>query len=125
MVRRDRANTVVLDADDFAAIHVDEGDDALDRTCIAVVRGTRAEIGESAADAAAIVAGRDKVAGGPGIDLDKFEVGEDYGWNDLVDDLEIIEIPGNHISVFHAENIDAIAAAFRGALDAVVSRTVV
>lgn len=47
---------------------------------------------------------------------DKYELGEDYGWNELVDELEIIDIPGNHVSVFHKENIDAIAAAFRGAL---------
>lgn len=52
---------------------------------------------------------------------DKFELGEDYGWIDLVDELEIIDIPGNHVSVFHKENIDAIAAAFRKALDGVAT----
>ncbi len=48
---------------------------------------------------------------------DKFDIGEDYGWNDLVDELDIVDIPGNHISVFHKENVEAIAAAFREALD--------
>ncbi len=43
-------------------------------------------------------------------------MGDDYGWNDLVDELEIIDVPGNHVSVFHNDNIDAIAAAFRTAL---------
>lgn len=47
---------------------------------------------------------------------DKFELGPDYGWVDLVDDLEIVDVPGNHISLFHEENIDRIAAAFRAAL---------
>jgi len=51
---------------------------------------------------------------------DKYELGEDYGWNELVDELDIIDIPGNHVSVFHKENIDAIAAAFRGALAGVI-----
>ena len=48
---------------------------------------------------------------------DKFEIGDGYGWNDLVDELEIVDVPGNHISIFHSENIDAVAAAFRGALE--------
>lgn len=52
---------------------------------------------------------------------DKYELGEDYGWNELVDELEIVDIPGNHVTVFHKENIDAIAAAFRGALDQIKS----
>lgn len=47
---------------------------------------------------------------------DKYELGGDYGWDALVDDLEIIDVPGNHVTVFHRENIDAIGAAFRGAL---------
>ncbi len=51
---------------------------------------------------------------------DKFEIGEDYGWEELVDELDLIDIPGNHISVFHKENIDAIAEAFRRALGGVL-----
>jgi len=50
---------------------------------------------------------------------DKFAIGDDYGWSDLVDDLEIVDVPGNHVSVFHRDNIDAIAAAFRKALQAI------
>ncbi|MEQ1841463.1 MAG: hypothetical protein ABL994_13730, partial [Verrucomicrobiales bacterium] len=52
---------------------------------------------------------------------DKFAIGDDYGWNDLVDELEIVDVPGNHVSVFHRDNIDAIAAAFGRALDAIES----
>ena len=52
---------------------------------------------------------------------DKYELGPDYGWIDLVDELEIIDVPGNHISLFHEENIDAIAAAFRKTLPTVAS----
>ena len=52
---------------------------------------------------------------------DKYELGEDYGWDELVDELEIIDIPGNHVTVFHRENIDAIAGAFRGALERIPS----
>jgi thioesterase domain-containing protein len=53
---------------------------------------------------------------------DKYELGGDYGWDALVDDLEIIDVPGNHVTVFHRENIDAIGAAFRGALVRLPSR---
>lgn len=52
---------------------------------------------------------------------DKFAIGEDYGWDELVDELDIVDIPGNHISVFHKENIDAIAEAFRQALEGVMA----
>ncbi len=47
---------------------------------------------------------------------DKFELGPDYGWVDLVDEIDIIDVPGNHISIFHEENIEAVATAFRLAL---------
>ncbi len=47
---------------------------------------------------------------------DKFELGPDYGWIDLVDELDIIDVPGNHISIFHESNIDAVAEAFRNSL---------
>ncbi len=47
---------------------------------------------------------------------DKFELGPDYGWIDLVDELDIIDVPGNHISIFHEANIDAVSNAFRNAL---------
>ena len=48
---------------------------------------------------------------------DKYELGPDYGWVELVDELEIIDVPGNHISIFHEENIEAVAAAFRTSLE--------
>jgi aspartate racemase len=47
---------------------------------------------------------------------DKFELGADYGWVNLVDELDIIDVPGNHISIFHEENIEAVAVAFRNLL---------
>lgn len=50
---------------------------------------------------------------------DKYDVGADYGWDELVDELEIVDVPGNHITVFHKENIEAMAAAFRQALEGV------
>ncbi len=47
---------------------------------------------------------------------DKFEIGDDYGWAGLVDELDIIGVPGNHISIFHKDHIEAVSAAFREAL---------
>jgi len=48
---------------------------------------------------------------------DKFDLGEDYGWQSLVADLDTIDIPGNHVTVFDRKNIDGVAAAFRQALE--------
>nr|MBP6601984.1 AMP-binding protein [Verrucomicrobiales bacterium] len=47
---------------------------------------------------------------------DKFDIGDDYGWAPLVDELEVIAVPGNHISIFHRDNIDAVSEAFRNCL---------
>ena len=47
---------------------------------------------------------------------DKFEIGDDYGWAGLVDELAIVGVPGNHISIFHQDNIEGVSAAFREAL---------
>jgi len=47
---------------------------------------------------------------------DKYELSTDYGWSHLVGELEIINIPGNHRTLFHDDNVPAIAAAFRDAL---------
>ncbi len=47
---------------------------------------------------------------------DKFEIGDDYGWRGLVDELEIIGVPGNHISIFHNDNIEGVSEAFRQSL---------
>ncbi|MBL9152512.1 MAG: amino acid adenylation domain-containing protein, partial [Verrucomicrobiales bacterium] len=52
---------------------------------------------------------------------DKFEIGYDYGWESLVHGgLDIIDVPGNHVSLFHDENIEGVSAAFREALQAAV-----
>jgi amino acid adenylation domain-containing protein/FkbH-like protein len=47
---------------------------------------------------------------------DKFEIGDDYGWSGLVDELEVIGVPGNHVSIFHKDNIDGVSGAFRQCL---------
>jgi thioesterase domain-containing protein/acyl carrier protein len=47
---------------------------------------------------------------------DKFEIGDDYGWGSIVDELEVIGVPGNHISIFHEDNIEAVSEAFRNSL---------
>jgi thioesterase domain-containing protein len=47
---------------------------------------------------------------------DKFEIGDDYGWSGLVDELEVIAVPGNHVSIFHKDNIEGVSDAFRQAL---------
>ena len=47
---------------------------------------------------------------------DKFEIGEDYGWSGLVDELEVIGVPGNHVSIFHKDNIEGVSEAFRQSL---------
>ncbi|HRQ89272.1 MAG TPA: alpha/beta fold hydrolase, partial [Bacteroidia bacterium] len=47
---------------------------------------------------------------------DKFEIGDDYGWSDLVGELDIVDVPGNHVTIFHKEHIDSVAEAFREAL---------
>ncbi len=45
---------------------------------------------------------------------DKFEIGKDYGWEEVVvGEVRIIDVPGNHISLFHGKNIDEVAAALR------------
>ena len=45
---------------------------------------------------------------------DKFEIGDDYGWKDVVNgEVRVIDVPGNHISLFHKKNIDGVATALR------------
>ncbi|MCB1228974.1 MAG: amino acid adenylation domain-containing protein [Verrucomicrobiae bacterium] len=51
---------------------------------------------------------------------DKFDVGEDYGWGPLASrGVEVIDVPGNHITIFDKQNIDGFAEAFRDALSGV------
>ncbi|MCB1090677.1 MAG: alpha/beta fold hydrolase, partial [Verrucomicrobiae bacterium] len=53
---------------------------------------------------------------------DKFDVGYEYGWDSVVQGgIDVIDIPGNHVSVFHKENIDGVSEAFRKALSGVES----
>ncbi|MEZ5303394.1 MAG: amino acid adenylation domain-containing protein [Verrucomicrobiales bacterium] len=48
---------------------------------------------------------------------DKFEVPDDYGWGDLAGGgLDIIEIPGAHLTIFEEDNAPDLAAAVRRAL---------
>jgi thioesterase domain-containing protein len=53
------------------------------------------------------------------VEGDKYELAEDYGWSSLVGELEIITVPGNHLSIFHDDNIAGIAKSFRECLDSV------
>ncbi len=52
---------------------------------------------------------------------DKFDIGEHYGWDGMVDEMEIIDVPGNHVTIFDKRNIEGVATAFRKALGAPVS----
>ncbi|MDF1756469.1 MAG: amino acid adenylation domain-containing protein [Verrucomicrobiales bacterium] len=48
---------------------------------------------------------------------DKQDMGDNYGWSEVVDgEIETIDIPGNHITVFHKENIEGISKEFRACL---------
>lgn len=48
---------------------------------------------------------------------DKFDLGEDYHWGDVVDGhIEVVDVAGNHISLFHKENIGGITNAICEAL---------
>jgi amino acid adenylation domain-containing protein len=47
---------------------------------------------------------------------DKFEIGDDYAWAGLVDEFEVIGVPGNHVSIFHKDNIEGVSEAFRQSL---------
>jgi thioesterase domain-containing protein len=49
---------------------------------------------------------------------DKYELARDYGWSELVGELEIIDVPGNHLSIFDDANITGMAEAFRASLTA-------
>jgi len=47
---------------------------------------------------------------------DKFALEEDYGWGSLVDEFEILEVPGDHESVFDEAHAPALAEAVRRSL---------
>lgn len=49
---------------------------------------------------------------------DKFDLGEDYGWSTVVSgNVNPVDVPGNHISLFHKANIGGIAKALQNAIN--------
>lgn len=40
---------------------------------------------------------------------DKFEVADDYGWRSLVRELQIVTVPGEHLTMFDQENVGNLA----------------
>jgi thioesterase domain-containing protein/acyl carrier protein len=40
---------------------------------------------------------------------DKFEVAADYGWGELVKHLKILDVPGEHLTMFDSENVQDLA----------------
>lgn len=40
---------------------------------------------------------------------DKFEVPDDYGWGGLVNELKVVEVPGEHLTLFDSGNVDPLA----------------
>ncbi|MFM2241464.1 MAG: hypothetical protein RLZ97_319, partial [Verrucomicrobiota bacterium] len=49
---------------------------------------------------------------------DKFEVPDDYGWKHLVKDLRIIEVPGEHLTMFEDGHVKPLADEFLRCLEA-------
>ncbi|MBB5351502.1 amino acid adenylation domain-containing protein/FkbH-like protein [Haloferula luteola] len=47
---------------------------------------------------------------------DKFEVPNDYGWGPLVDQLEMIDVPGEHLTLFEEGNVAPLADRFNRCL---------
>ena len=40
---------------------------------------------------------------------DKFEVASDYGWGDLVRKLKVVDVSGEHLTMFDSEHVDDLA----------------
>ena len=40
---------------------------------------------------------------------DKFDVPEDYGWGDIVKSIEVVEVPGKHLTMFALSHVRALA----------------
>ncbi len=53
---------------------------------------------------------------------DKFEVPSDYGWGELVDDLQIVEVPGEHLTLFDDGNVSPLADQFSRCLSTALGR---
>ncbi len=47
---------------------------------------------------------------------DKYAVPDHYGWGGVVGSLEIIEVPGKHLTLFESGNVEALADAFLNAI---------
>lgn len=55
---------------------------------------------------------------------DKFEIPDDYGWSKLVEELEIVEVPGKHLTLFEDGNVGPLATDFALALGRAAKRSV-
>ncbi|GAA5483905.1 non-ribosomal peptide synthetase/type I polyketide synthase [Haloferula sargassicola] len=53
---------------------------------------------------------------------DKFEVPGDYGWGELVDDLEMIDVPGEHLTLFEEGHVAPLADHFSRSLNSSLGR---
>lgn len=51
---------------------------------------------------------------------DKFEIPDDYGWSDQVDELRIVEVPGEHLTLFEDGNVAPLAEDVSAALSEAV-----
>ncbi|MBK1828217.1 non-ribosomal peptide synthetase/type I polyketide synthase [Haloferula rosea] len=40
---------------------------------------------------------------------DKFEIPDDYGWSDRVDELKVVEVPGEHLTLFDSGHVGPLA----------------
>ncbi|MEM1083408.1 MAG: amino acid adenylation domain-containing protein [Verrucomicrobiota bacterium] len=48
---------------------------------------------------------------------DKFAIPDDYGWDALVDELKIIEVPGEHLTMFDSGNVGPLAQSFSASIE--------
>ena len=55
---------------------------------------------------------------------DKFEIPDDYGWLDHVDALKVIEVPGEHLTLFDDGNVSPLAEDVSAALKAAVGTAI-
>ena len=73
---RDRHDAVVVDAQHLEPVEIDEGDHSVDRMGPFVVAGMRLDEDDAATQPPAVVVGLAEVPGGPGVDLERVEVGD-------------------------------------------------
>jgi amino acid adenylation domain-containing protein len=53
---------------------------------------------------------------------DKFSIPDDYGWSALVQELRIIEVPGQHLTMFDSGNVGPLADSFAEAIQGSAGR---